>query len=52
MLEAINTCLKHDQLKLSEWEEQFVIDIEEKVGKGYQLSVKQLAKLEAIYDRT
>lgn len=52
MIEAINTCLKHKVLSLSEWEEQFFIDIEEKVGKGYSLSEKQLKKLETIYDRT
>lgn len=52
MIEAINSCLSADLLKLSEWEEQFFIDIEEKVNNGASLSVKQLAKLESIYDRT
>lgn len=53
MIESIETCVKLDEdFELSEWEEQFVIDIGEKLKKGITLSEKQLERLESIYDRT
>lgn len=53
MLEAIETCVKLDEdFELSEWEEKFVIDVGERVTRGQGLSVKQLERLESIYDRT
>jgi len=53
MLEAINTCIRLDEdFELSEWEEDFVIDIEYRLAKGQSLSEKQLKSLEGIYDRT
>jgi hypothetical protein len=53
MLEAINTCLKLDEdFELTEWEENFVISVEDRVKKGQTLSEKQLTALETIYDRT
>lgn len=53
MIEAINTCLKLDEdFELSEWEENFVINIEEQLKKGRKLTEKQIERLESIYDRT
>jgi len=53
MMEAINTCLKLDEnFELSEWEENFVISIEEQLNKGRRLTEKQIERLESIYDRT
>lgn len=53
MLEAINTCIRLDEdFELSEWEEDFVINIEERLAKGQSLSEKQTKILESIYDRT
>jgi hypothetical protein len=53
MLEAINTCARlDDEFELSEWEENFIIDIEGKSHKGEALSPRQIARLESIYDRT
>jgi hypothetical protein len=52
-MEAINTCLKLDEdFELSEWEENFVISIEEQLKKGRGLTEKQIERLESIYDRT
>lgn len=54
-IEAIETCLKHEQMELSEWEETFFISIQEqqkRQGKHLQLSPKQLEKLEQLYDKT
>lgn len=53
MVEAIETCLKlDDDFELTEWEENFVIDIGDKLKKGFSLSVKQIERLESIYDKT
>lgn len=54
MIEAINTCARlDDEFELSEWEEKFLIDIQDKVVKGdYSLSPRQVVRLESIYDRT
>jgi hypothetical protein len=53
MLEAINTSLKLDEdFTLTEWEENFVVSLEDKVGRGMTLTPKQLERLESIYDKT
>jgi hypothetical protein len=53
MIEAINDCLRLDEeFELDEWEENFVINIEERFQKGGTLTPKQIKKLESIYDRT
>ena len=53
MVGAINDCLKLDEdFELSEWEENFFINIEERVKKNQTLSPKQLERLESIYERT
>jgi len=53
MIEAIETCTRlDDEFQLSDWEEKFVIDIGDKLKSGQTLSVKQLNRLEVIYDRT
>ena len=53
MLEAINTCIRlDDEFRLSEWEENFIIDMEKLVEKGVALSPQRRARLESIYDRT
>lgn len=53
MLEAVNTCLKLDEdFSLTEWEENFIISLEDQVKQGRTLSPKQLERLESIYDKT
>jgi len=53
MLEAVNDCLRLDEdFELDEWEENFIISVEEQLQKGRVLTAKQLKKLESIYDRT
>ena len=53
MLDAINTCARlDDEFELSEWEENFLISVEEQVHKGSTLSERQIQRLESIYDRT
>lgn len=53
MLEAIETCVRLDEdFELSEWEENFVIDIGDRLKKGIALSDRQSERLASIYDRT
>jgi len=53
MIEAINTCIKlDDNFELTEWEEEFVINIEERLEEGKSLTAKQMKSLQGIYDRT
>jgi len=53
MFEAIEMCLKLDEeFELSEWEENFIINIGGLIKKERTLSVKQVERLESIYDRT
>ena len=53
MLDAINTCVRlDDEFELSEWEENFLISVEDQVHKGSELSQLQVRRLESIYDRT
>jgi hypothetical protein len=53
MMEAINDCVRLDEeFELTEWEENFIINIEERLGKGWTLTPKQIERLESIYDRT
>jgi len=53
MIGAINDCLRLDEdFELDEWEEDFVINIEERLQRGQNLTAKQLKKLESIYNRT
>lgn len=53
MLDAINTCARlDDEFELSEWEENFLISVEDQFLKGLQLSQLQVQRLESIYERT
>lgn len=54
MIEAINTAARlDDEFELTEWEENFLIDIQAKLAEpGVKLSPLQVGRLESIYDRT
>lgn len=53
MVEAIDTCIRlDDDFELDEWEENFYINIREKVLAGQIMSTNRMASLEKIYDRT
>jgi hypothetical protein len=53
MLEAIGSCVRLDEdFDLDEWQQEFVISIEEQLKRSGSITEKQYAKLEEIYDKT
>lgn len=52
MLDAIETCIKHNQISLTEGEENFVISMQERAGAGRGFTDKQRQVISDLYDKT
>ena len=49
MIAELSDLLATDSDRFTEWEAEFIEDMERKINKGYELTEGQLAKLQQIY---
>jgi len=50
MLAELSDLLATDSERFTEWEAEFIEDMERKIAKGYELTGGQLEKLHQIYE--